>query len=341
MTHIDNSVAEIERQIKLLDEDTIALQIARDKEVKGEANSVYATASAPGCLDRCKKIEADLGEKRALLQAAKRKLQQIREQRDTAKAQLEASQQKDLKLQLNRESAIREELGNSARLELEEASKDKKAIETKKRKSQELAQEQLESLDRRNQRLQRYETYARTGELDPLEEMVGLYYVILGMKPELAWDAAEGQPQGPSVRLSSAIEGGTLRVLLALFQFFTLYGTLFVLDLIPMLAKLMSPSGSYDAIISANETIARENYNAFRRSYPRGVQDWAEARFSAIEGDRVDQDDGPDIRQPATLDDLVMRVHRPPREAQIVYPEAEPRGANGGNGPSSKGGEDE
>jgi len=81
------------------------------------------------------------------------------------------------------------------------------------------------------------------GVLDPMEETIGLYKVIFLIAPDA--DAVE-QREYP------------YRWMAGLFPFLVIFGTLFVLDLVPILAKVFSRPGPYDVLVDEREFVATE-----------------------------------------------------------------------------------
>jgi hypothetical protein len=99
------------------------------------------------------------------------------------------------------------------------------------------------------------------GVLDPMEETLGLYRVIFLAPPDA--DAAERAEQG-------------YKWIAGLFQFAVIFGTLFVLDLVPIMAKIFSRPGPYDVLVEHPEFIANENLRAFHAKYGEHASEWAE-----------------------------------------------------------------
>jgi hypothetical protein len=95
------------------------------------------------------------------------------------------------------------------------------------------------------------------GVLDPMEETIGLYKVIFIIGP----DADEVEKRE-----------FRFRWIAGLFPFVVIFGTLFTLDLVPILAKIFSRPGPYDVLVEEMEFIARENFHAFRSEYQRIFQ---------------------------------------------------------------------
>jgi hypothetical protein len=98
------------------------------------------------------------------------------------------------------------------------------------------------------------------GILDPMEETIGLYKVIFLPAPE-ASDTEKGE-QG-------------YKWIAGLFQFLVIFGTLFVLDLVPIMAKIFSRPGPYDVLVEHPEFVANANLRAFWKTYVHHAHDWA------------------------------------------------------------------
>ena len=67
------------------------------------------------------------------------------------------------------------------------------------------------------------------------------------------------------------------RWMAGLFPFVVIFGTLFVLDLVPILSKVFSHPGPYDVLVEEKEFIATQNLHAFKREYGEygGTFSWA------------------------------------------------------------------
>jgi Domain of unknown function (DUF4407) len=97
------------------------------------------------------------------------------------------------------------------------------------------------------------------GVLDPMEETIGLYKVIFLPAPDAA-DTEKGE-QG-------------YKWIAGLFQFLVIFGTLFVLDLVPIMAKIFSRPGPYDVLVEHPEFIACQNLAAYQRAYRGQDKTW-------------------------------------------------------------------
>lgn len=100
------------------------------------------------------------------------------------------------------------------------------------------------------------------GVLDPMEETIGLYRVIFLPAPDA--DETERGEQGK-------------KWIAGLFQFLVIFGTLFVLDLVPIMAKIFSRPGPYDVLVEHPEFVANTNLRAFRAQYGTHAHEWATA----------------------------------------------------------------
>jgi hypothetical protein len=104
------------------------------------------------------------------------------------------------------------------------------------------------------------------GVLDPMEETLGLYRVIFLAPPDA--DEQERAEQG-------------YKWIAGLFQFAVVFGTLFVLDLVPIMAKIFSRPGPYDVLVEHPEFIATENLRAFHGKYGEHAREWADTGMAA------------------------------------------------------------
>jgi hypothetical protein len=95
------------------------------------------------------------------------------------------------------------------------------------------------------------------GKFDPMEETIGLYKVIFVPPPEMVGDAA--------------LE---YRWAAALFQFLVIFGTLFFLDLIPIVVKMLSRPGPYDVLLEYSEFTANANWADFKRNFENTGSGW-------------------------------------------------------------------
>lgn len=95
------------------------------------------------------------------------------------------------------------------------------------------------------------------GIFDPMEETIGLYKVIFLPPPDMPEDA----------KLS-------YRWVAGVFQFLVIFGTLFLLDLIPIVVKLLSRPGAYDILVEHAEFTANANYADFQRHAAQTGSGW-------------------------------------------------------------------
>lgn len=107
--------------------------------------------------------------------------------------------------------------------------------------------------------IQRYENKIK-GVLDPMEETIGLYKVIFLPAPDAS--PTEQGEQG-------------YKWMAGLFQFLVIFGTLFLLDLVPIMAKIFSRPGPYDVLVEQAEMVAQLNLAAFKKGYPENARRWA------------------------------------------------------------------
>jgi len=112
-----------------------------------------------------------------------------------------------------------------------------------------------------------------TGVLDPMEETIGLYRVIFVPAPDADQAEKAEQPQ---------------KWLAGLFQFLVIFGTLFVLDLVPIMTKIFSRAGPYDVLVEHPEFIANANLRVFRSEYGKHADAWGVTGMAS-------QPSGPDL----------------------------------------------
>jgi len=105
------------------------------------------------------------------------------------------------------------------------------------------------------------------GIFDPMEETIGLYKVIFLPPPDMPEDA----------KLQ-------FRWLAGLFQFCVVFGTLFLLDLIPIVVKLLSRAGPYDILVEHSEFVANLNWSAFEGHFRKHGSAWPGQSQGPTEG---------------------------------------------------------
>ena len=118
-----------------------------------------------------------------------------------------------------------------------------------------------------------------SGIFDPMEETIGLYKVIFLPPPDMPEDA----------KLQYRWAAG-------LFQFLVVFGTLFLLDLIPIVVKLLSRAGPYDVLVEHSEFIANLNWITFRDHFQKHGSNWP----------------GPTPVDPASASGLLRPYYAPP-----------------------------
>jgi len=156
------------------------------------------------------------------------------------------------------------------------------------------------------------------GILDPMEETIGLYKVIFVPPPDA--DSLERSEQ-------------RFKWMAGLFQFLVIFGTLFILDLIAILAKVFSPPGTYDAFVEFREFVASQNLRAFEREYPRFAMEWAQGRLDGYGRDGVSQSDGIALNDSAGLAAMLLRSHAPsPNQVEDKPAAVTARAFSGGDG---------
>lgn len=131
------------------------------------------------------------------------------------------------------------------------------------------------------------------GNFDPMEETIGLFKVIFSSGPE-------GDETDQTVQRYKWIA--------ALFQFSIVFGTLFLLDLIAILSKVMSRPGPYDVLVEFPEFVSRRNLIAFKKEYRQVADAWVEkAAPPFAKGTAIGA--GIDLRDPGMVADLLLSAH--------------------------------
>ena len=128
------------------------------------------------------------------------------------------------------------------------------------------------------------------GSFDPMEETIGLFKVIF--VPENDSDATN-----PIVQ--------QYKWMAALFQFSIIFGTLFLLDLIAILSKVMSRPGPYDVMVEFPELVATRNLEALRSQYPHLAETWAARQGEGI----VSAETQVDLRNSEEVARLLLAAH--------------------------------
>lgn len=136
------------------------------------------------------------------------------------------------------------------------------------------------------------------GKFDPMEETIGLFKVIF--VPE-----SGGEQADPIVQQYKWIA--------ALFQFSIIFGTLFLLDLIAILAKVMSRPGPYDVLVEFPELVAARNLEALRSQYPDLAARWAAQRTGNAQVSTAEVDI--DLRDSEAVARLLLAAHLPVENA--------------------------
>ncbi len=129
------------------------------------------------------------------------------------------------------------------------------------------------------------------GNFDLMEETIGLFKVIF--IPERHSD--NGDPILDKYKWIAA-----------LFQFSIVFGTLFLLDLIAILSKVMSRPGPYDVYLEFSEFVSQQNIIAFKKEYPRFADNWAESS-SSYNANGADVE----INDSKKVNSLLMNAHLP------------------------------
>lgn len=162
---------------------------------------------------------------------------------------------------------------------------------------------EAEQAENRNSHKLRFEPVIRSyhakaeGRFDPMEETIGLFKVIF---------VAEAGSDGMDQLVQQ------YKWMAALFQFSIIFGTLFLLDLIAILSKVMSRPGPYDVLIEFPELVTGQNLMALKKEYPRFADAWAEAAAHPAAADV--QGAGVDLCDTEAVARLLLRAHLPAAE---------------------------
>ncbi|MEM9387408.1 MAG: DUF4407 domain-containing protein [Pseudomonadota bacterium] len=92
-----------------------------------------------------------------------------------------------------------------------------------------------------------------------------------------------------------------------LMQCVLVFGVIFTLDLIPLIAKVMMKGGLHDAVVHVQESVARENALAMARDYPAAAAAWVSARSKGVPDPRTAGT--LDLRDEASLLRMISGVH--------------------------------
>lgn len=134
------------------------------------------------------------------------------------------------------------------------------------------------------------------GSFDPMEETIGLFKVIF--VPEAGSDGTDTLVQ-------------QYKWMAALFQFSIVFGTLFLLDLIAILSKVMSRPGPYDVLVEFPELVAGRNLEALRKEYTRQAEAWAASIDRPSGSLAADGQKGIDVCSAEEVARLLLRAHLP------------------------------
>ena len=127
------------------------------------------------------------------------------------------------------------------------------------------------------------------GNFDPMEETIGLFKVIF-------------VPDNGSDQIDPIVQ--QYKWIAALFQFSIIFGTLFLLDLIAILSKVMSRPGPYDVMVEFPELVATRNLEVLRNQYPHLAETW-------VEGQQDTPTNHVDLRNSEDVARLLLAAHLP------------------------------
>lgn len=158
--------------------------------------------------------------------------------------------------------------------------------------------EHIEQMDSHRQQFEPLIQRTRSkveGSFDPMEETIGLVKVIF-------------VPEGESNASNQLFQ--RYKWMAALFQFSIVFGTLFLLDLIAILAKVMSRPGPYDVLVEFPELICTENLNAIKKEYTRSAGAWASAAtLRSAQAPKQSNQNTINLRNAEEMADFLFRAH--------------------------------
>ena len=132
-----------------------------------------------------------------------------------------------------------------------------------------------------------------SGIFDPMEETIGLFKVIF-------------VPQAEEEKNDLVV--GQYKWIAALFQFSIVFATLFLLDLIAILSKVMSRPGPYDVLVEFPEFAARCNLEAMKAQYRQQVAAELGVGVGGVEPDASARA-GVDLRDTGAVADLLLKAY--------------------------------
>ncbi len=133
-----------------------------------------------------------------------------------------------------------------------------------------------------------------SGIFDPMEETIGLFKVIF--IPQASEEEADQV-------------AGRYKWIAALFQFSIVFATLFFLDLIAILSKVMSRPGPYDVLVDFPEFVSSRNLQLFKQHYQQSVA--LQAFVASTQGAEVaDQHEGGiDLRDTRAVAHFLLQAY--------------------------------
>ena len=204
-----------------------------------------------------RKLEAELNAATADLAAAEAALARGRlSDRNAFLDMLSARREAFVNEAQEREQSRKERLAQ-IRLQLEQAETDHADKLAKLEAHRQAMEEDRARAQRRNDDtylppIERLEAKIN-GLFDPMEETIGLYKVIFTPPPDM--------PEEAKMQYRWAA---------GLFQFLVVFGTLFLLDLIPIASKLLSRPGAYDVLVEHSEFVVNANWTDFSQQFGLG-----------------------------------------------------------------------
>ncbi len=258
-------------------------------EAKGKLSADRGGTGKPGHGARFKELSRDLEMLTKVEQAAKQRYEQLLNQTLVVKPAETGNGSLSALDEGKRAYFIAEAKARQTRIEeLKQAIKKAETDQADHMKSHKLRFEPV---------IKSYRAKAE-GRFDPMEETIGLFKVIF-------------VPETDSNDTDKIVQN--YKWMAALFQFSIVFGTLFLLDLIAILSKVMSRPGPYDVLVEFRETVAYQNLMAFKKEYPRYADVWVEQTTQQMDDDTPGTE--VDLRDTEEVARLLLRAHLPSREA--------------------------
>ncbi|HEV7402526.1 MAG TPA: DUF4407 domain-containing protein [Chthoniobacteraceae bacterium] len=290
---LEQQIARLEEELRKHQDRQRRLIDAIPKELNGEPNEFYPDEhKGPGPGTRYKDLLERKTSAGADAAATESKLREARQQWDEAVGNLARLRQADMAEYLAQLESGRAAYAGEAQKKEAARTEQVTALQAQVKKlDEEYTAGQKELEERFTPKIELYSGALNSG--DPLTETLGLFRVITTPPP----DGLETERVRPAVRWFAG-----------LFPLGVIFGTLFIIDLIPVLTKFLSRPGAYDAMVEFAEMVPRENFAAFRHQYPHYAARWMDEISDFGAGGRAAP---PSVADPQTGADLLLACHLP------------------------------